>query len=75
MSPYAGKKFISSDTDVGGNVRFARPAAVGNLPGKGGDIHSTCRNTAKKQAARTIYKKLFRAELKRDMEKRLREDW
>ena len=68
MRPYAAldTRFDVRDTDCGGNVHFGRAAAVGNLPGKGGDIHATIRNTRKKKRTRTLFNKRARQSLLRD---------
>ena len=67
MKPYAAKdhKFNVRDTDSAGNVYYARASRVGNLPGKGGDIHSNARNAESKRRTRTLWNKRARAALKR----------
>ena len=75
MRPYAtlDPKFDASETDAGGNKHFARASAVGNLAGKGGDVHPTVRNSENKRRARTHFNKRARQVLKRDLNSRIAE--
>ncbi len=66
MKPYGLPRHDDvAHPDIADIHRFGLASHAGNLPGKGGDIRSGHRSSAKKKASRRIFKKLARKEGKK----------
>jgi len=69
MKPYGLPRWKNIEfPDVADIQEFGLKSSAGNLPKKGGDIHSSFRSSSGKRGTRRVYKKRERLRVKRELE-------